>query len=95
MTTRTQTPPKSPLRWLALLLWVLVAALHLTMFVFDLVRNYSRILVECQGALGLYGGCDQLAISAAEVVALSSWGLTLPHYTIYMLAWVCSRNSST
>jgi len=33
----------------------------------------------------LFGSCDQLAISAAEIAVLSSWGLTLQHYAVIML----------
>jgi hypothetical protein len=33
----------------------------------------------------MFGGCDQLAVSAAEVAVLSSWGMSLQHYAIYML----------
>jgi signal transduction histidine kinase len=85
---QTLSPSKSPLRWLALLIWVLVAALHPTLLGLDLVRDYPQILIECQGALGQFGDCHQLAVSAAEVAVLSSWGLTLPHYALYMLALI-------
>jgi signal transduction histidine kinase len=76
------------LRWLALLSWILVASLHVILLGFDLVRDYPRILTVCEGPLGMFGGCDQLAVSAAEVAVLSSWGLTLQHYAITMLFWV-------
>ena len=33
----------------------------------------------------MFGSCDQLAISAAEIAVLSSWGLTLQHYAVIML----------
>lgn len=85
------TPPTRPgplLRWLALLIWILVASLHLTLLGFDLARDYPRILAVCEGPLGMFGGCDQLAVSAAEVVVLSSWGMSLQHYAIYMLSLV-------
>jgi signal transduction histidine kinase len=81
-------PPTRPgplLRWLALLSWILVASLHLILLAFDLVRDYPRILTVCEGPLGMFGGCDQLAVSAAEVAVLSSWGMSLQHYAIYML----------
>jgi signal transduction histidine kinase len=93
MSDRTSkiTPPTRPgplLRWLALLSWILVASLHLTLLGFDLVRDYPRILTVCEGPLGMFGGCDQLAVSAAEVAVLSSWGMSLQHYAIYMLSLV-------
>ncbi|MCB0163280.1 MAG: histidine kinase dimerization/phosphoacceptor domain-containing protein, partial [Anaerolineae bacterium] len=75
-------------RWLALLSWILVASLHITLLGFDLVRDYSHILTVCTGPLGMFGGCDQLAVSAAEVAVLSSWGLSLQQYALYMLFWV-------
>jgi len=74
--------------WLALGVWVLVATLHVTLLGFDLVRDYQQILVPCEAPLGLFGGCDQLALSAAEMDVLASWGLTLQHYAIFMLSWV-------
>src|SRR5262245_59495326 len=74
--------------WLALGVWVLVATLHVTLLGFDLVRDYQQILVPCEAPLGLLGGCDQLALSAAEMDVLASWGLTLQHYAIFMLSWV-------
>src|SRR5262245_83529 len=84
----TPTRPGPLLRWLALLSWILVASLHLTLLGFDLVRDYPRILTVCEGPLGMFGGCDQLAVSAAEVAVLSSWGMSLQHYAIYMLSLV-------
>ncbi|MCB0212328.1 MAG: hypothetical protein KDJ52_23505 [Anaerolineae bacterium] len=89
-TSKMADPPRSRpfVRWLALLSWILVASLHITLLGFDLVRDYSHILTVCQRPLGMFGGCDQLAISAAEVAVLSSWGLTLQQYALYMLFWV-------
>lgn len=84
----TPTRPGPLLRWLALLSWILVASLHLTLLGFDLARDYPRILAVCEGPLGMFGGCDQLAVSAAEVAVLSSWGMSLQHYAIYMLSLV-------
>lgn len=84
----TPTRPGPFLRWLALLSWILVASLHLTLLGFDLARDYPRILAVCEGPLGMFGGCDQLAVSAAEVAVLSSWGMSLQHYAIYMLSLV-------
>lgn len=80
--------PKASARWLVLLIWVPVAALFPTFLAFDIVRDYPHILAECQGALGMFGGCDQLALSSAEIAVLSSWGLTLSHYASYMIALV-------
>jgi len=81
----TPTRPGPLLRWLALLSWILVASLHVILLGFDLVRDYPRILTVCEGPLGMFGGCDQLAVSAAEVAVLASWGMSLQHYAIYML----------
>jgi len=41
--------------------------------------------LPCEGALGSSGTCNFLAISPAEVTALSSWGLTLRAYAWAML----------
>ncbi len=83
--TSTPFQSKPVVRWLALACWILFASLYLVLFIFDVVRDYADILIICEGDLGLFGGCDQLAISAAEVAVLSSWGLTLQHYAITML----------
>ena len=82
---KTLSSSRSLSRWLALLSWILVASLHLTLLGFDLVRDYPRILTVCEGPLGMFGGCDQLAVSAAEVAVLASWGMSLQHYAISML----------
>ena len=58
----TPTRPGPLLRWLALLSWILVASLHLTLLGFDLVRDYPQILTVCEGPLGMFGGCDQFAV---------------------------------
>ncbi|NKQ36871.1 MAG: hypothetical protein HF973_14830 [Chloroflexi bacterium] len=81
--TPTQTRPV--VRWLALGGWMLVALANLLFFLFDLISDYSQMLVPCAGVLGMAGGCNFLAISSEEVAVLSSWGLTLQNYAAVML----------
>ena len=78
--------PGSRLQRLAIFIWLLAALLPVTLLGIDILRDYYTILQPCAGALGMFGDCDQLALSTAEIDVLASWGLTARHYALYMLA---------
>jgi len=77
--------PGSVVRWIALVSWILIALAYLLYFLFDLISDYSQMLVPCAGSLGFAGGCNFLAISSAEVAVLSSWGLSMQTYALVMV----------
>jgi len=66
-------------RWIALLVWLLIALAYLAFFLLDLRRDYSQLLMPCQG-----GECNWMAISSAEVEVLHTWGLSTQAYAAYM-----------
>jgi hypothetical protein len=72
-------------RWIALVSWILIVLAYLLYFLFDLISDYSQMLVPCAGPLGINGGCNFLAISSAEVAVLSSWGLSMQTYALVMI----------
>lgn len=83
--TMKMTDPARPrpfIRWIALVIWALIVLAHLTLFVFDLNVDFAQVLVPCTG--GLDGGCNFLAISEAEMAALTVWGLTPRAYALAM-----------
>jgi len=76
---------KPLLRWMALTGWVFVVLAQLLLFIVDLSSDYAQMLLPCTDALGYGGACNFLAISAAEVAVLSSWGLSLRFYATVMI----------
>jgi hypothetical protein len=66
-------------RWIALLVWVLIALAYLAFFLLDLRQDYFQLLMPCQGA-----GCNWMAISSTEVEVLHTWGLSTQAYAAYM-----------
>lgn len=80
-TTSALSPHNPILRWVTLIGWVLIVLAHLIVFLVDLVFDYILILTPCSGA-----ACNFLALSAAEVAVLDSWGLTTQAYALVMLA---------
>ena len=70
------------LHWIALVSWGLIVLAYLILFLFGLKLDYSDMLVPCAG--GWDAGCNPMAISAAEVAVLSSWGLTIRTYALAM-----------
>lgn len=83
----TATPRQSYaiVRWLALVGWFFIALFFVVLFLVDLGTDYSQMQVPCTNVLGMGGGCNFLAISAAEVAVLESWGLTLQSYAAVMI----------
>ncbi len=65
-------------RWIALIVWALIAVANLIKFVLDLISDYSDMLIPCPSRLGSGGECNFVAVSSVEMDVLSSWGLT-PH----------------
>ncbi len=74
----SSSQPRTVLRWIALVGWVLIAIANLVYYYFDLASDYADMLIPCQGILGSGGECNFLAVSSAEMDVLSSWGFT-PH----------------
>ncbi len=66
------------MRWIALIVWALIAVANLIYYVLDLTSDYADMLIPCPGRLGSGGECNFLAVSSAEMDVLASWGLT-PH----------------
>lgn len=81
---QTLAPPRSNpiVRWIVYVGWVFIVLAHLILFLFDLNVDFAQMLVPCAG--GLDGGCNFLAISEAEMVALTVWGLTPRAYALAM-----------
>jgi hypothetical protein len=65
-------------RWIALIVWALIAVANFIKYVLDLTTDYADMLIPCPGRLGSGGECNFVAVSSAELDVLASWGLT-PH----------------
>jgi signal transduction histidine kinase len=67
-------------RRLSLVAWSLLTLAYLSVFIIDLFLSYRLMSVPCAGP-----DCHYQAISSAEAAVLSSWGLSVPLYALYML----------
>jgi hypothetical protein len=77
-TTIPSPQSSTAVRWIALIVWALIAVANLIKFVLDLISDYADMLIPCPSRLGSGGECNFVAVSSVEMDVLSSWGLT-PH----------------
>ncbi len=78
--------PKSAILSIAITLWLLVAVLHIGLFIIDHYVDYFNMLAPCEGVWTIDGGdCDWIVLSTAEETVLQSWGLSLQHYAVSMI----------
>jgi len=67
--------------WIAIAGWLGFTLVFLAYYLTVLRLDFTQMLVPCQGA-----GCNFLALSTAEITALTSWGLSVRVYAYYMSA---------
>ncbi len=65
---------------LLLVLWIVVAAAFLAIFVTDLWLSYPMLAAPCTGE-----ACHYQAIGTAEAAVLAEWGLPVTAYALYIL----------
>ena len=66
-------------RWIAIAGWLFIAMVFFTYYLTVLRLNFIQMLVPCQGS-----DCNFLALSTAEMTALSSWGMSSHTYAYFM-----------
>jgi hypothetical protein len=67
--------------WIAIAGWSLITLIFLVYFLIVLRLNFAQMLAPCEGA-----NCDFLALSPAEMMVLTSWGLSMRAYAYFMSA---------
>jgi hypothetical protein len=68
-------------RWIAIAGWSLITLVFLAYFLTVLQLDIAQMLVPCQGS-----DCNFLALSTAEITALTSWGMSIHAYAYFMSA---------
>ena len=68
-------------RWIVIAVWSGITLIFLAYFLTFLQLDFTQMLVPCQDA-----GCNFLALSTAEITALTSWGLSTHAYAYFMSA---------
>jgi hypothetical protein len=68
-------------RWIAIAGWLLIALVFLAYYLTVLRLDFTQMLLPCRGS-----DCNFLALSTAEMTALSSWGMSSHTYAYFMAA---------
>ncbi len=86
LATPTLSQRRPILYRLALVGWIVIALLCISLFWVDLVADYFDIIVPCmEGVPGVSNECNFAALTPAEVTVWTSWGLSLQTYGVIML----------